>query len=140
MVVDGDDQISLDELYEQHMMTSTSTETIELNDVAFDLVHIKLAESSNWDHSIAFCASNRLVKEESIKGKVPGLFGALQDEGGSFVYQCYVSSPLLDERVRSERTSFDIEEEPMQLFAATELSFKEIRNAVLERAAVFLDA
>lgn len=140
LVVDGDDRISLDELYEQHMMTSARTETIELNDVAFELVHIKLAESSSWDHSIAFCASNRLVKEESIKGKVPGLFGALHDEGGSFVYQCYVSSPLLDERVRSERTSFDIEEEPMQVFAATELSFKEIRNAVLERAAVFLDA
>ena len=139
VVIDGDDEISLDELYEQQMTTSARTETVVVNDVEFELVHIKLAESSNWDHSIAYCASNRLVKEENIKGKVPGLFGALRDEGGSFVYQCYVNSPLLDERVRSERTSFDIEEEPMLLFADTELSFKEIRNAVLERAAVFLD-
>ena len=122
------------------MMTAAKAEQIEVKDVAFELLHIKLAASSNWDHSIAFCASNRLVKEESIRGKVPGLFGALHDESGDFVYQCYVSSPLLDERVRSERTSFDIEEEPMQLFETTGPSFKDIRTSVLARAAKFLDA
>ena len=137
-IVDEDERIILDHIYEQHMMTSAKAEKVKIKDVEFELIHIKLAESSNWDHSVAFCASNRMVKEESIKGKIPGLYGSLHDETGSFVYQCYVSSPLLDERVRSERTSFDIEEEPVHLFSTTELSFREIRNAVLERATEFL--
>ena len=138
VVVDHDERISLDEVYEHHMMTSAKAETIEIKEIEFDLMHVKLAESSRWNHSLAFCASNRLVKEENITGKVPGLFGSLHDETGSFVYQCYVSSSLLDERVRSERTSFDIEEESMHLFATTELSFGEIRNSVLARSADFL--
>ena len=40
--------------------------------------------------------------------------------------------------MRSERTSFDIEEEPLELFASEELSQKEIREAVIARAAEFL--
>ena len=139
IVVDHDERTSLAEVYEQHMMTSANVENIRVKEVEFDLIHVKLAESSKWDHSVAFCAANRLVKEENIAGKVPGLFGSLHDATGSFVYQCYVSSPLLDERVRAERTGFTIEEEPMPIFETTELSFKEIRSAVLERSADFLN-
>ena len=138
-VIDGDERISLDSIYEQHMMTSAKAEQVDVKGVLFDLLHIKLAASSNWDHSIAFCASNRLVRDESMRGKIPGLFGALRDESGDFIYQCYVSSSFLDERVRSERTGFDIEEEPLQMFETTDLSFKDIRGSVLERATEFLD-
>ena len=116
VIVDKDERIRLDEIYEQHMMTSASTEDINIKDNNFELIHIKLAGSSNWNHSIAYCASNRMVREENIKGRIPGLFGSLDDEMGDFVYQCYVSSSLLDDRVRSERTSFDIQEEPTPLF------------------------
>ena len=138
VVVDQDERISLQEIYEQHVMSSAKSETVVIKEMEFDLMHVKLAESSRWDHSVAFCASSRLVKEERIEGRVPGLFGSLRDESGSFVYQCYVSSRLLDERVRSERTGFDIEEEPLQLFEITEVSFREIRDRVLERSADFL--
>ena len=139
IVIDGDERIGLDSVYEQHMMTSAKVEEIDVKGVQFELLHIKLAASSNWDHSIAFCASNRLVREENIRGKIPGLFGTFHDESGDFVYQCYVSSSFLDERVRSERTSFDIEEEPMQMFETTDVSFKDIRSSVLGRATEFLD-
>lgn len=138
VIVDEDERIRLDEIYEHHMMTSASSEVISIKDNRFELIHIKLAGSSNWDHSIAYCAANRMVREENIKGRIPGLFGNLEDEKGDFVYQCYVSSPLLDDRVRSERTGFDIEEEPSPLYERSEISFFEIRNTVLERAKNFL--
>ena len=137
-IVDEDEQIGLEEIYEEQMISAATKETIQIKKFKFELVHIKLSESSNWNHSIAFCAANRLVKEESIKGKIPGLFGRLHDDKGSFVYQCYVSSPLLDERVRAERTSFDIEEEPLELFATDELSQKEIRDSIITKADEFL--
>ncbi len=138
-IVDGDETISLDEVYEEHMVAGATSESIQLKDTSFELIHVKLSASSTRNHSIAFCAANRLVLQENIKGKIPGLFGSLHDEAGDFVYECYVSSPLLDERVRSERTSFDIEEEPLEMFADGELSQKEIREAVLERASAFLE-
>lgn len=137
-IVDDDEAILLDDVYEEHMIGDAKTETIKLKDNAFELIHIKLSASLTRSHAIAFCAANRLVLEENIKGKISGLFGNLHDEAGEFVYQCYVSSPLLDERVRSERTSFDIEEEPLELFASEELSQREIREAVMACAADFL--
>lgn len=137
-IIDDEETISLDSVYEEHMVTSASEESIKIKESTFALIHIKISASSSRVHSIAFCASNRLVTQESIKGKIPGLFGNLHEDGKDFVYECYVSSPLLDERVRSERTSFDIEEEPLALFESDELSQKEIRQAVLERAAEYL--
>lgn len=137
-IVDDGETISLDDVYDEQMVSGATAESVEVKGTKFDLIHIKLSASSTRGHSIAFCAVNRLVTQESLKGKIPGLFGSLHDDAGDFVYECYVSSPLLDERVRSERTSFDIEEEPLEMFASQELSQKEIREAVIARAAAFL--
>ena len=137
-VVDDDETIDLDDVYEEQMVAAVTNESIDLKGVKFDLIHIKISASSARGHNIAYCASNRLVTQESLKGKVPGLFGNLRDDETTFVYECYVSSPILDERVRSERTSFDIDEEPTELFGSEELSQKEIREAVMGKAAAFL--
>ncbi len=137
-IVDGDETVSLEEIHKENMVESATIESINLKEKSFELIHVKFLASSTRNHSIAFCAANRLVTQESIKGKIPGLFSNLRDEAGDFVYECYVSSPLLDDRVRSERMSFDIEEEPLGLFADNELSKKEIREAVLEHASAFL--
>lgn len=138
-VVDDDEMINLDDVYEEQMVAAATNESIDLKGEKFDLIHIKISASSARGHNIAYCASNRLVTQESLKGKVPGLFGTLRDGDTAFVYECYVSSPVLDERVRSERTSFDIDEEPT-LFDSTELSQKEIREAVIGRATSFLSS
>jgi len=137
-VVDEDEMVDLHEVYDEHMVSGATPELLKIKDVDFELIHIKLSASSTRTHAIAFCAGNRLVEEESIGGKIPGLFGMLHDENGDFVYKCYVTSPLLDERVRSERTSFDIVEDPLELFSTEELSLKEIREAVAAKAAGFL--
>jgi hypothetical protein len=137
-VVDEDEVISLDDVYHEQMVEAASTESFDLKGTNFELIHIKLSASSSRGHSIAYCASNRVVTQDSIKGKIPGLHGSLTDGQRDFVYECYVSSPLLDERVRSERTSFDIEEDPLELFESVELSQREIRDAVLKRASDFL--
>lgn len=136
-IIDGEDKIELDKIYETRMVTTAKTETIEIKNIKFYLIHMRLSASGNLNHSISLCAANRLVKEENITGKIPGLFGILHDDKNSFTYRCYVNSPLFDEKVRPERTSFDIDEEPMDLFE-DDLSQKEIREKLIERAATFL--
>lgn len=137
-VVDEDEVIFLDDVYHEQMVEAASTELFDLKGTNFELIHIKLSASSGRGHNIAYCASNRVVTQEPIKGKIAGLHGSLSDGQRDFVYECYTSSPLLDERVRSERTSFDIAENPLELFESVELSQREIREAVLERAANYL--
>jgi len=134
VVEDDDERIKLDDLYEEHMVSSAETERIAVKDKDFDLTHIKLRANSSHSHVIAFCAAKRLVKEESLMGKIPGLYGSLSDKDGEFVYACYVTSSFLDETVRSERTGFDIMENPGDLFAQTEISLSEIRDTVIAKA------
>lgn len=137
-VKDGEERISLYDLYDKYMHSSAQPESIVIKGQPFELTHIKFRASANKKHSMSLCAAKRLVKEESIHGKIPGLYGKITDDSGDFIYACYVSSPYLDDRVRSERTSFDIAENFDGIFANTEISLKDIREHVIERAKNYL--
>jgi hypothetical protein len=92
-VVDDDTTVNLNTVYDEHMVSSAELESVELNGVSFELIHLKLRANANKQHMAAYCASNRVVQEESLRGKIPGLYGNLSDEEGKFSYQCFVSSP-----------------------------------------------
>lgn len=138
VLVDGAERIDLHQVYEGHMHSDAIREKIYIGGRDFDLTHVRLRASSQQGHIIALCAGNRLVKEESINGKIPGLFGRIEDENGGYVYACYVGSPFLDETVRAERTGFDILEDAGELFDGAEITLGQIRAAVVERARVQL--
>jgi len=121
------------------MMSAATHEKIEILGIEFELTHIKFRYSTSRKHQIALCAANRLAKEEGIQGKIPGLTGKLTDAAGDFIYNCYVSSPYLDENVRSERTSFNIAEDFNGMFSQTEISLRMIREKILDRAKLYLD-
>ena len=131
-IIDGEETIDLDDLYDSYMYSSATTDQIEIKSHKFDITHIKFRSKSK-NHSLSMCAANRLVKEESIVGKIPGLLGTIGDDNGEFTYSCYISSSYLDEKVRSERTGFDIEEKVDGLLAKTEVSIKDIYEAVLPK-------
>lgn len=139
IVTDGTDSFDLFKLFDEHMHAQTSHEQIEICEHKFELTHIKFRTSSNKKHQLAMCAANRLVKEENIQGKLPGLYHKITDDSGDFIYTCYVSSKFLDDNVRSERTSFEIAETTDgSLFADQELTIKTIREEVLKRSEVYL--
>ena len=92
LVYDADEIFDLDDLLAEHMHASAFLESITIHDQTFELTHIKFRASVNKKHQLALCAANRLVKEESIQGKIPGLYGKITDHSGEFTYTCYVSS------------------------------------------------
>ena len=139
-LIDSDTVIYLDNVFEENIRSTTATESIEIKGQKFELTHIKRRSSSLSTNSVAYCAASRLVKEENIAGKIPGLFGKLKDDTGDFVYACYVSSHFLDDRVRSERTGFNVEEEIEGLLERTDISWKDIRSAVFESVASHLSS
>ncbi|WP_274872337.1 ATP-binding protein [Serratia marcescens] len=136
LLEDADEVFDLDILLQEHMHASAFLETITIRGHQFELTHIKFRASVNKKHQLALCAANRLVKEESIQGKIPGLYGKISDVSGEFTYTCYISSDYLNQHVRSERTSFDIAEDVEDML--NEVSFKDIREAVLIRTKEYL--
>lgn len=132
--------IKLDQVYEDYMFSSSKKECVMIKGQNFELTHLKLKTSVAKQPYIAWCAASRVVEEESIAGKVPGLYGKIKDEGGDFVYACYVTSPFLDEHVRPERIGFDIEAMSDSLFSETELSLAEIRSEVIAASCEHLQA
>ena len=138
VVKDAEESFLLDELFEAYMVASATTDSMTIKGQSFELTHIKSRANATNSHSIAYIAASRLVKEESIERKIPGLYGRLSDQSGEFLYTCYVSSDFLDERVRPERTGLDIVEEAEGLFADQEISTKDIRDAVMQKVKAYL--
>jgi hypothetical protein len=130
-VEDDGDVFMLADGFEEHMHSAPTPETIQIKGREFELVHAKLRSNSISAHSVAFCADQRVVEEEKLAGRVPGLYGRINDGSEEFIYSCYVCSRYLDENVRSERTGFDIPDSVEELLEKTEISLSDIRNAVV---------
>lgn len=138
IIEDGTQRINLLDLYNNNMHASAFAEKIDILNQSFNLIHIKFRASINKKHQLALCAANRLVKEENIQGKIPGLYNKISDSIGEFTYTCYISSKYLDDNVRSERTSFNIADNFDGIFGETEISLKLIKDRVLERTKIYL--
>jgi hypothetical protein len=137
-VEDGGDIFPMTDEYREHMHSSTSTERIKIRDKDFEIIHVKMRTDALQSPTMVFCADQRVVKEEKLQGKIAGLHGRMPDGDGDFVYSCFVSSAFLDERADQARTDFDIMEEVPDLFAFSEMGFKDIRDAVFERIRAYL--
>jgi hypothetical protein len=134
-IIDGKEKLSLLDIYEDHMHSSAVREQVEIKGQEFDLLHMKLRSNSAGTHTISFCADGRLVQEEKLAGRIPGLHGRVHDDNGDFWYSCYVSSTFLDRRARSDRTDFVLKESAKgDLFEEADIGLEDIRDTVVNRA------
>lgn len=139
-VVDDGQRVDLSTLYEDYMVTSSQRDTMTVKGQAFDLIHLKLKATSRPNPELIWCAARRVVTEENLVGKLPGLHGRLKDGDTEYIYVCYLTSPYLDLNVRSERTSFDIPEVTDAALDEDEPSLSDIRQAALAAAGRYLES
>jgi hypothetical protein len=137
-VSDEETSIHLNQLYKEYMISSAISESFLIKGEEFTLTHTKLCTSSNRNHLIGLCAANRLVKEEKLTDKIPGLYGRISDGENEFVYVGYVCSKYLDEKVCSERIDFDISEDSEPLLKEQEISLSDIRESIVDRTSKYL--
>lgn len=109
-LIDGDESVELDALFDSYTLGNIEYDYANIGSYRFELTYIKARNPSLSNHEICYCAASRLVKKVNIINKIPGLYKRITDQHGVFAYMCFVTSPFLDERVRSERTGFDIED------------------------------
>ena len=138
ITIEDDDVISLDNEFESYMINASDRETFPIKSNEFEITHVKLKTSTKNKHTLIFSAADRVVTEESLSGKIPGLFGVLNDGENNFCYMCFVSSSYLTEKVTPERLGFNISETVEGLFQEEEISFNEIRSAVIEKVKNYL--
>ena len=140
-LIDEGEILQLDSFIDDYLSTSAKPETVNIKGRPFEITHVKLKTTALKSHSISYCAGERLVIEESLKGEIPGLFDRvkLEDSDGGFIYDCYISSKYLDDNVLPERTGFNIQDRNEGLLALTDdISFTDIRNAIVPRIEKFL--
>lgn len=138
-ISDDDESVSLADLMDEFVDSEMSSSTIVVKGHRFALQNLRLkASARNSGPRLYWCAASRVVIDENLSGKVPGLHGKLKDESGEFVYSGYLTSDFLDERVRSDRTAFDIDERVPGEPLINDLSLDDIRDGVLEEISELL--
>lgn len=130
-VIDDGERIELHSVYDEYMLSSSNAQAITVKTHRFDLVHLRLKAGSKPTPQLNWCAANRVVLEENLSGRVPGLHGRLRDGEDEFVYACFLMSPFLDGAVRPERTGFDIPDVTDGALDEDDPSMSDIREAVL---------
>ena len=131
---DTSEYINLDSIFSDYMLTSAQAEEIAVKDKKFDLIHLRLRAAAKLVPQLNWCAAKRVVLQENIAGKIPGLHGRLRDGGTEFMYACFLTSSWLDSSVRPERTAFDIPEVTEGTLQEDEPSMSEIRQTALQAA------
>lgn len=138
VVEDGEDRIDLDDLFEEHMHASAKAEPIVIKGQDFELANVKFRAAVSKTHVAHYCAAGRVVRTDSLRDRVPGLNGILQDDAGPFTYAGYLTGKYFDERVSGQRVDFNIDETGSGLFAEQEISFEDIRNSLVPRLKAYL--
>ncbi|MBC3763437.1 ATP-binding protein [Quadrisphaera oryzae] len=133
VIKDDDESIALVDLMDDFVDSDFSRSRIEVGERAFEMLNLRLKPSTrNALPRLYWCAGSRVVLDESLNGKLPGLHGKLKNSrSGDFVYACYLTSDYLDGRVRSDRTAFDIADRVAGQAFAGDPTLEEIRAAVL---------
>ena len=129
-----DDEVaSLNQLMEEFVFSELPLTTVEVKGQKFEMANLCLKSSTrNPTPRLYWCAANRVVMEENLTGKIPGLSGRLKDKtSGEFAYACYLSSDYLDKQVRADRTAFDISDQVAGATLGNDISVEDIRSGVL---------
>lgn len=139
LIEDSSETISLHKEYEALMINASDSSSFTIKEREFEITHVKLKSSLQNKHTIVFSAADRVVKEESLQGKIPGLFGYLKEAGENFSYMCFLTSDYLTEKVNPERVGFNISETVEGMFADEDISFHEIRENAIKIITEYLD-
>lgn len=136
-VIDGAQTIDLNDLHNELMLSKSQTKEIEIKHKLFEITHVKLNPKITKNHAFVLCAAAREVKITPLKGKICGLYGAINDSEGDFFLYTYVTSEYLDEKVSPERSEFDIPEKNNSI-DFEEICIEDIEKAVIESISEYL--
>lgn len=107
------------------------------------LTGLRLRDPQRSGHALLFLAHGREVKSESLG--IDGLPSRLEDDRGRFSFMGLVEGDILDRKVRDDRDSFSIAEEPVneeepQTSMLPEVNWRDIRQGAQAQVRVALSS
>nr|WP_311456457.1 hypothetical protein [uncultured Capnocytophaga sp.] len=141
IIQDGKDNVKLQNEFDSMMLNASEKDSFTLKSHIFEIIHIKIKSTLQNKHSINYAAADRVVKEDTLSGKIiPGLFGYLKEKEDKFSYLCFVTSSFLNDNVNPERLGFNIPETSNNgLYDKEEITFTEIREKTIEKVKNYLE-
>lgn len=136
---DGIESIRIQKLYDELMVDSSNSDSFDIQEEKFEITHVKLKSAIKTKHTLVYSASNRVVKEEPLAGKIPALFGPLNDGENEFTYTCFLTSKFLTENVNPERLGFNLMESGTGMHEGDEFTMQNIREKAIEKISEYLD-
>ena len=118
IVSDDDDSITINKLFEEIGQENIFSEQFTLGNYSFELIHFKNYTPNTSSHCINLCANERRVSSINLQSVLSGVNSKFITKSGSFVYNGYITSKYLDEKVNRERTAFDIGDDQKTLFSS----------------------
>lgn len=104
----------------------------------FNLIDVMVKSIAETEHTLNFCAHNRVVESIPLASRLPHLNAPLHQDGAPVVYCGYVSSPFLDQRVDADRTSFEIPRADELGAIPGELTWDHLMNTSIDVVGDFL--
>ena len=112
ILTDGVEKIDLNQYFNEIIKPSLIKDDFDIQGVSFSIYHLKLPEGETT-HRLHLCANKQDVDSVDLKRYMPEMQKKIEasvEDGGSFYYVGYVTSPYLDSLVNTTRTAFDFEE------------------------------
>lgn len=117
VISDDEDSILINQLFEEIGSENILSQQFNIGEHSFELIHFKNYNPNSNSHCLNLCANERRVSSVSLQTILSGINSKFVSENGSFVYNGYVTSKYLDEKVNRERTAFDIPDNQSSLFS-----------------------
>ncbi len=139
-ILDETDTLNLNKDFEYGKSKEMFQESIDIKGQRFDLTHIKMPVGVSSANKLYYGAANRLVLEESLTGRIPGLYSELEDGKQKFSYVCFVAADYLTDNVSPQRLEFEIPDKNDGIFAETDICMEDIRNSVIGTVSSYLSS
>ncbi len=143
-IIDGDNILNLNEIYNSHYTNGKINESFEIKGKKFNTTSIKLYDTIT-QNKIIYTANRRNILSIPLAKNLPALSEKIRDNDSNYYYNVIVSSDYLDDNICQDQMQFSIPEKPEE----GELDFstvyfediqKETINTVKKQLANYLAA
>lgn len=134
---DSDGSLNLNSIFKEKIRTEDNHVIIRIGDELFDLLHVKVEETTVNGNKLYLCANNRLVETKELEKYITDLDREIFDKCG-FWYVGVLSSQYLDKAVNTARTAFDIPDGGPLDSMANMITMDQIMRGVVSEIEIFL--
>ena len=136
-LVDIDGTYSLNQLFTDRIKTENNSATIHIANESFQILHVKIEDTSVNGNKLFLCAHNRLVAIKELEKYIADLDRTIYDNNG-FWYIGVLKGTYLDDAVDMNRLSFTIPDTGVYDSTDGIITMDQIMRAVSGEVALFL--